>query len=64
MNILSLLAEKAEIHPNKIAFAFLQNKTNEYDQISFVQFGEAFPVDSGHQAKIRREVLSDWLRNK
>ena len=35
MNILSLLAEKAEIHPNKIAFAFLQNKTNEYDQISF-----------------------------
>ena len=35
MNILSLLAEKAEIHPNKIAFAFLQNKTKEYDQISF-----------------------------
>ena len=35
MNILSLLAEKSEKHPNKIAFAFHQNKTNEYDEISF-----------------------------
>ena len=39
---------------------FLKNNID----FSFVQFGEAFPVDSGHQAKIRREVLSDWLRNK
>ena len=35
MNILSLLAEKSEKHPNKVAFAFHQNKTNEYDEISF-----------------------------
>lgn len=39
---------------------FLKNNID----FSFVQFGEAFPVDSGHQAKIRRELLSDWLRNK
>jgi hypothetical protein len=31
---------------------------------SFIPFSESFPVDSGHQAKIRREELSIWLCNK
>ena len=31
---------------------------------SFVPFSQSFPVDSGHQAKIRREELSIWLCNK
>ena len=31
---------------------------------SFISFGESFPVDSGHQAKIRRDELSYWLCNQ
>ena len=31
---------------------------------SFILFGESFPVDSGHQAKIRRDELSYWLCNQ
>ena len=28
---------------------------------SFILYDDYFPVDSGHQAKIRREILSQWL---
>ena len=35
MNILSLLNEKAEKYPDKIAFVFRNPKTNDYDKISF-----------------------------
>ena len=37
---------------------------NNNIDFSFIQYGEEFPVDSGHQAKIRREDLSHWLCNK
>ena len=35
MNFISLLSEKTRSHPDKIAFAFRQNNSNYYDQISF-----------------------------
>jgi hypothetical protein len=31
---------------------------------SFTLYSEEFPVDSGHEAKIRREELSHWLCDK
>ena len=31
---------------------------------TFTLYGKEFPVDSGHQAKIRREELSHWLSKK
>ena len=35
MNILSLLNDISEKNPDKIAFAFRHQKTNEYDEITF-----------------------------
>ena len=35
MNFISLLSEKTRSHPDKIAFAFRQNNSKYYDQISF-----------------------------
>ena len=34
------------------------------EDLLFILYGKEFPVDSGHQAKIRREELSHWLSEK
>ena len=36
-----------------------------YDgELTFLQYGGAFPVDSGHEAKIEREKLSNWAKHR
>ena len=36
-----------------------------YDgELTFLQYGGVFPVDSGHEAKIEREKLSNWAKHR
>ena len=36
-----------------------------YDgELTFLQYGGEFPVDSGHEAKIEREKLSNWAKHR
>ena len=36
-----------------------------YDgELTFLQYGGEFPVDAGHEAKIEREKLSDWAKQR
>ncbi len=36
-----------------------------YDgELTFLQYEGAFPVDAGHEAKIEREKLSDWAKQR
>lgn len=36
-----------------------------YDgELTFLQYGGVFPVDSGHEAKIEREKLSNWAKQR
>ena len=33
-------------------------------ELTFLQYGGEFPVDAGHEAKIEREKLSDWAKQR
>ena len=36
-----------------------------YDgELTFLQYGGVFPVDAGHEAKIEREKLSNWAKQR